>query len=199
MPCYRVLSHNCATMNIDIVSSQRLTGRLAIVSLCGCVALGACNRAAAVDTAAVRSTPASCETLAALALPATKVTKVERVEAGALSRPLCPRGPPEVGRLQHAACLLPRGGDRRADAGLRDQVRSVAAGRRVERQVRGGRQRRFQRRHFATSTWPSHCGAAMRWPAATPATKAAPPTPASPSDTLRSSWTSRGARCTRRR
>ena len=49
---------------------QNMTRPFAIVSLCGCVALAACNRAPADDTAAVRSTPASCETLAAIALPA---------------------------------------------------------------------------------------------------------------------------------
>jgi len=81
-------------MNIDLASSRRLTGRLAIVSLCGCVALAACNRAAHSDTAAVTSTPASCDTLAAIALPATTVTKVERVEAGAFVAPPAPPGPP---------------------------------------------------------------------------------------------------------
>jgi feruloyl esterase len=84
-------------MKINIASSRPLTGRLAVVPLCGCVALAGCNRAPADDTAAVRSTPASCETLAAIALPDTKVTKVERVEAGAfVAPPLPPWAPVSV-------------------------------------------------------------------------------------------------------
>jgi feruloyl esterase len=81
-------------VKIDTVSSHWLIGLLAVVPLCGCVALAACNRAPADDTAASKSTPASCETLAAIALPNTKVTMVERVEAGAFVAPPLPPGPP---------------------------------------------------------------------------------------------------------
>ena len=52
------------------------------------------TRASAAQTTATQSTPASCETLAAIALPDTKVTKVERVEAGAFVAPPLPPGPP---------------------------------------------------------------------------------------------------------
>jgi tannase/feruloyl esterase len=80
-------------MNIDI-SSRWLTGRLAVLPLCGCVLLAGCNRAPADDTAAASTTPASCETLATIALPDTKVTKAERVEAGAFVPPPLPPGFP---------------------------------------------------------------------------------------------------------
>lgn len=74
---------------------QNMTRPFAIVPLCGCVALAACNRAPADNAAAVRSTRASCETLAAISLPPTTVAKVERIEAGAfvptpLPSPLTP-------------------------------------------------------------------------------------------------------------
>ena len=80
-------------MRIDSVSRRGIR-RLAVVALFGCVTLAACNRAPADDAAARASTPASCESLAALALPDTKVTKVERVEAGAFVAPPLPPGPP---------------------------------------------------------------------------------------------------------
>ncbi len=81
-------------MNIDTVSTRRLVGRLAVVPFCACAALAACNRAPANDAAARASTPASCESLAALALPDTKITNVQRVEAGAFVAPPMPPGPP---------------------------------------------------------------------------------------------------------
>jgi feruloyl esterase len=75
---------------------QNMTRQFAIVPLCGSVALAACNRAPADNAAAVRGTPASCETLAAISLPHTTVTKVERIEAGAfVPTPLPPPLTPE--------------------------------------------------------------------------------------------------------
>ena len=69
---------------------------LAIVSLCGCVGLAACNRVPVDSAAAVRNTPAACETLAATSLPHTTITKVERIEAGAfVPTPLPPPLTPE--------------------------------------------------------------------------------------------------------
>ena len=50
-----------------------------------------------------------------------------------------------VGRLHDTAGVLPRGGDRVANARLGDQVRGVAASRRVEWKVRRRRERRFRR------------------------------------------------------
>ncbi len=106
-------------------------------------------------------------------------------------------GAAAVGRLHDAAGVLPRGRDRVANGGLGDQVRSVDARRGVERQVRRGGERRFRRHDLSTSRWPNRCAEAMRWPAPTPATKVARPTPASRSDIPRSSLTSPGAPCTR--
>src|SRR5262245_39007306 len=81
-------------MKIDIAWSHGLTGRLALVPMCACVTLAACDRTPAHETAVAKNTTASCDTLAALALPATTVTKVERVEAGAFVAPPQPQEPP---------------------------------------------------------------------------------------------------------
>ena len=99
---------------------------------------------------------ASCESLAALQLPDTKITLAAPVAQGAFNPP--PGGPPMPGPPAAYAdlpafCRVAATLD--ADERLGHQDRGLAAGRGLERQVPGGRQRRLGRRRSATRRWPT--------------------------------------------